>query len=99
MSTDKKQALAANDLRLKLNGKLDKVERYDGQYGPVYECLIVLPAPDSYSSPSRFAVRSSSQLGKEGQTLEVSVIIRSRYWKSQKGKINHTPELWLDEAA
>ena len=98
MSTEKKQSLSSNDLRLKLNGKLDKVERYDGQYGPIYESLIVLPAPDAYSSPARFAVRSSSQLGKEGQPVEVPVVIKSRYWKSQKGKVNHTPELWLDEA-
>lgn len=97
--TDQTKKPTANDLKLRLNGKLDKVEQFDGQNGPIYESLVILPAQDAYSSPPRFAVKSTSKFGKQGSAVDVQVTVRSRYWKSNSGKINHSPELWLDEAA
>lgn len=98
MTNDAKKP-TANELKLRLSGKLDKIEKFDGQNGPIYESLIILPAPDAYTSPPRFAIKSTTQLGKQGATVDIAVFIKSRYWKANSGKINHSPELWLDEAA
>jgi hypothetical protein len=46
-----------NELKLRLQGKLDKFEKFDGQNGPIYESLIILPSPDEYSSPHRFSIK------------------------------------------
>ncbi len=88
-----------NELKLRLQGKLDKFEKFDGQNGPIYESLIILPAPNEYSSPHRFSVKSDRQIDKQGASVDILVSIKSRYWKNNNsGKVNYTPELWLDAA-
>jgi hypothetical protein len=100
MSDKKPLNLNVNDLKFHLIGKLERVEKHDGQHGLIYESLVTLPAPDAYTTPPRFFVRSSTQLAKEGQQVDIVVGIKSRYWKANSGRIIYTPELWLlDEAA
>ncbi len=98
-ATDSKTKLIANELKMRLQGRIDKIDQFDGQNGTIHETLIVLPSADQYSSPSRFAVKSDRKLGKAGEAIDVTVLVKSRYWKSQSGKVNHTPDLWLDDAA
>lgn len=97
--TETSKKMTANELRLRLNGRIDKVERFDTQNGPIYETLVVLPSTDNFSSPFRFTVRSTRQFGQQGATADVVVQMKSRYWKSNAGKVNYSPEMWLDEAA
>jgi len=88
-----------NELKLRLQGKLDKFEKFDGKNGPIYESLVILPAPDEYSSPHRFSVKSDRQIDKQGASVDIQVSIKSRYWRDKNtGKSNYTPELWLDAA-
>lgn len=88
-----------NELKLRLQGKLDRFEKFDGKEGPIYESLIILPAPNEYSSPHRFFVKSDRQIDKQGANVDILVTIKSRYWKhNTSGKVNYTPELWLDAA-
>lgn len=98
-ATEVKNKLTPNDLRMRLQGRIDKVDQFDGQNGTIHETLIVLPSMDQYSSPARFAIKSSRKIGKAGESVDVTVYVKSRYWKAQSGKVNHTPDLWLDDAA
>jgi len=98
-TTEVKNKLTPNDLRMRLQGKIDKIDQFDGQNGTIHETLLILPAIDQYSSPPRFAIKSDKKIGKPGESVDVTVIIKSRYWKSQAGKVNHTPDLWMDDAA
>ncbi|OGR08230.1 MAG: hypothetical protein A2511_14860 [Deltaproteobacteria bacterium RIFOXYD12_FULL_50_9] len=91
--------LTPNELKMRLQGKIAGIDQFDGQNGTIHETLIVLPSVDEYSSPSRFAVKSERKIGKPGESIDVTVFVKSRYWKSQSGKVNHTPDLWLDDAA
>ena len=92
--------LTPNDLRMRFQGKIDKVDQFDKKDGgTIHETLIVLPSIDQYSSPPRFAVKSDKKIGKLGESVDVNVIVKSRYWKAQSGKVNHTPDLWMDDAA
>ena len=91
-----KTASKINAIHLQLKGKLVLVDRFDGQNGPIFENLIVIPAADEYSSPSRFAVKSGHQIAQLDSMVDIKVELRSRYWKNQKnGKPNYVPELWL----
>jgi len=91
--------LHPNDLQLRIQGRIDKVDRFDGQNGTIHEALVILPAPDQYTSPPRFQVKSSRLIGKAGEAVDITVVIRSRYFKAQSGKVHYTPEMWWDDAA
>jgi hypothetical protein len=44
-------------------------------------------------------VKSDRQIDKQGASVDILVTIKSRYWKhNTSGKVNYTPELWLDAA-
>jgi len=91
-----KPAVKSNVILVPLKGKLLSVDRFDGQNGPIFENLIVMPAADEYSSPSRFAVKSGHQIAQIDSMVDIKAELRSRYWKNQKnGKPNYVPELWL----
>lgn len=91
-----KPAPRSNVIQLRLKGKLQSVERFDGQNGPIFENLVVMPAVDEYSSPIRFAVKAGHQIAQIDSMVEIQVELRSRYWRNQKnGKPNYVPELWL----
>lgn len=99
-TTEVKNKLTPNDLRMRLQGRIDKVDQFDKQDGgTIHETLVILPSTDEYTSPSRFAVKSDKKIGKLGESVDLIVIVKSRYWKAQSGKVNHTPDLWMDEAA
>lgn len=91
-----KPAVKSNVIQFRLKGKLQSVDRFDGQNGPIFENLVTLPASDEFSSPTRFVVKSGHQIAQIDSMVDVLVDLRSRYWRNQKnGKPNYVPELWL----
>ena len=91
-----KPASKSNVIQIRLKGKLQSVDRFDGKHGPIFENLITLPSLDEYNSPTRFVVKAGHQIAQVDSMVEVLVDIRSRYWRNDKtGKPNYVPEFWL----
>jgi hypothetical protein len=83
-------------LTVRIHGKIDKVERYDGENGPIFTSLIIIPAPDTMTSPTKMQVKSVRQFGKPEEIIDIKARVSTRYWKSKdQKKVNYTPELWL----
>lgn len=55
---------------VKLKGRIESHRMYNGQYFTEF----ATPAPDAYSKPQTFQLRSKSQLGQPGQ--EITVLCR-----------------------
>lgn len=49
----------------------------DREGRPVFETVIVIPAVDQYSYPSRFRITSRSNLGRAGSELAIEVELQS----------------------
>lgn len=49
----------------------------DREGRPVFETVIVIPAVDQYSYPSRFRIMSRSNLGRVGSELAIEVELQS----------------------
>jgi len=92
-------APAANNSNLivRVHGKLAKIDRYDGDNGTIYTNLIIVPAPDTMKSPTKLEVKSSRNLGRVEEMIDIKATVSSRYWKSASGKVNHTPDLWCND--
>lgn len=60
------KALSLNHVTLK--GRIDSQRMYNGAY---YNELTT-PAPDAYSKPQTFQLRSKAQLGQNGQEITVT---------------------------
>jgi hypothetical protein len=58
-----------------LKGKIENISSYEGNY---YHDL-VLPAPDSFTSPVPVSVQADKPLGQVGQEIAVECVIRSYY--------------------
>lgn len=93
------QAIPGNNTNLgvRIHGKIDKIERYDGENGTIFTTLIIVPAPDTMKSPTRLQVKSNRNLGRPEDMIDIKATVSSRYWKSNSGKVNHTPELWCND--
>lgn len=83
-------------LTVRIHGKIDKVERFEGENGPIFETLLIIPAKDTMTSPTKIIVKSGRQLGKPEEMADIQARVSTRYWKSKDGKkVNYTPQLWL----
>lgn len=62
------KALPFNHVAIK--GRIDSQRQYNGSF----YAELTTPAPDAYSKPQVFQIRSKSQIGQNGQ--EVSIVCR-----------------------
>lgn len=90
-------AVNNTNLTVRIHGKIDRIERYDTENGAIFTTLIIVPAPDTMSSPTRLQVKSTSKFGNAEEMVDIKTEIRSRYWKQKSGKVAYTPELWWNE--
>lgn len=84
-----------------LKGRVDFVQLHEGAYFTV----VTTPAPDAYSKPSRYKLRSASQLGVPGQEITVDVTVsgsvyEKNYRDKQTGinKVFHEANVYMDAA-
>lgn len=52
-----------------IRGKLMNQRRYVGPQGASYFCLVVMPAPDAYSSPATVEIQSPTRLGETEEEI------------------------------
>ncbi|MHB1351555.1 MAG: hypothetical protein ACYCYR_17010 [Desulfobulbaceae bacterium] len=83
------------DLEIIVSGKL---ERFDlvGKNKDIYQNIIVAPAKDEYSYPSRFCVMSRSRIGDKDKHVSVTATVRCRPWKDNSGSYRYPHELWAE---
>ena len=60
---------AKNALRITLKGRIELVTKLDSANGVTFRTLVKTPAPDEWSSPSTFEIRSQGRLGQQGDDI------------------------------
>lgn len=77
-----------------LRGRVERVTQRDGASGKSYRTLLRTPAPDSYTSPGTFEVRSLKRIGAQGDEVEVecSLLGYGRTYDDKEGNKVHTAE-------
>ena len=95
-----KEASINPGLRLVVVGRVQSVTRRSGPNGDVYKTVVRTPAPDAYSSPGTFEVRSRSRIGAEGQQIEVEcdLLGYARSYETKDGETVRTAEHVLQAA-
>lgn len=87
--SDQRAASAPNTGRLYvgITGRVVSVTRRQTQQGDSFRTLVRTPAPDPYSSPATFELRSKRRLGQEGGVIEVQaeLVGYSRSYESKDG--------------
>jgi len=84
-----------SSLNIRLHGQIDRVEKYEGEENTIYTTTIIIPAPDTMSSPTRLQVKSAKKIGSAEEMVDIKAIVRSRYWKPKTGNVRYQAELWL----
>jgi len=81
-------------LQLIVKGRVQAVTRHQGANGETFRTLLRTPAPDSYSSPGTFEVRSRRRIGQEGQEVEVACDLLgfARSFSTKAGETVRTAE-------
>lgn len=84
----------AGHLVVNIVGRVVGVTRRTGQSGDTFRTLVRTPAPDPYSSPATYELRSKRRLGQEGGVIEVQaqLIGYSRSYESKDGDRVSTAE-------
>ena len=87
-------------LRLVITGRVQQVMKRNGPSGEVFKTLLKTPAPDAYSSPGTFEVRSRKRIGGEGQevTVECDLLGYARSYDNKDGETVRTAEHILQAA-
>jgi len=83
------------DLEVIITGKLDSFEIV-GEKKDIYKNVIITPAADAYSHPSRFCVMSRARIGDPGGQVTVHAVVSCRPWKDNKGQWRYPHELWTE---
>lgn len=83
-------------LRLVVAGRIQSVKKHN----ETYRTLLKTAAPDAYSPPGTFEVRSRRRLGSEGQEIEVEcdLLGYARSFESKAGETVRTAEHVLQAA-
>jgi hypothetical protein len=84
-------------LTVRIHGKIDKIDQHDGENGITYMTLIIIPSGDPMKSPTKIQVKSKRKLGRPEEMIDIKATVSSRYWKNNAGKVNHTPDLWVND--
>ncbi len=58
-------------MKLQLTGRIENAKNLNGNI----QTIIATPAPDAYSKPQSFLLRSKTQLGNPGQEVTVNVAL------------------------
>lgn len=84
-------------LRVSLNGLITGATQRVTPSGTTFRTLVKTPAPDHFSNPSTFEVRSKTRLGKPGDMLEVNceLLGYSRSYGNKDGETVRTAEVVL----
>lgn len=87
-------------LRLVVTGRIQQVVKRSGQTGDTFRTLLKTPAPDVYSAPGTFEVRSRHRIGTEGQEVRVEcdLLGYARSFQTKDGDTVRTAELVLQAA-
>lgn len=74
-------------LTVAITGQIKAVSRKQTAQGESWRTLVRTPAPDPYSSPATYELRSKRRLGQEGGVLEVTaeLIGYSRSYETKEG--------------
>ena len=88
-------------LQIVVRGRIDRVTQRDANGAKSFRTLIKTPAPDAYSSPGTFELRSARRLGGTGEEVEVLCNLRgySRSYDNKDGDKVQTAEHVLEVAA
>jgi hypothetical protein len=87
-------------MNFQMKGKIGVTEFYNGNHYTV----IQTPAPDSYSQPSSFRVRSATPLGANAQEIEldcsISGFVRPKTFTNKSGQQQtiQEPNVFIDAA-
>lgn len=97
-STESKGSTPA--LRLVLTGRIQQVVKRNGPSGETFRTMLKTPAPDAYSSPGTFEVRSRKRIGSEGQevAVECDLLGYARSFETKDGETVRTAEHVLQAA-
>lgn len=81
-------------LRLVVTGRVQQVMKRQTAKGDVFKTLVKTPAPDAYSSPGTFEIRSHRRLGAEGSeiTVECDLLGYARSYETKDGETVRTSE-------
>lgn len=87
-------------LRLIVTGRVQQVTKRSGQHGDTFRTLLKTPAPDAYSTPGTFEVRSRQRIGAEGQEVQIECDLMgyARSFVTKEGETVRTSELVLQAA-
>lgn len=88
-------------LQVKVFGRVESQAKKSGKGGDFFVTLLKTPAPDSFSSPGTFEIRSKQPLGSRGSEIEVLCDLRgySRSYKDKDGVTVQTAEAVLQAVA
>lgn len=84
-----------SNLHVRLHCAIDRMEKFVGEAGSIFTTTVIIPAPDTMSSPTRLQVKSTKQLGSPEEMIDIKCVVRSRYWKPKTGNVRYQAELWL----
>jgi hypothetical protein len=63
-------------LQVTIRGRIDHVTKREVQGRPAFRTIVKTPAPDEFSSPGTFEVRSAQRLGSPGEDCSVLCLLR-----------------------
>jgi hypothetical protein len=88
------QAEVIGFLRVVILGRVQQVTKRSGANGDTYLTLLRTPAPDAYSSPGTFLVRSKKRIAAEGAQVEVEcdLLGYARSYETKDGETVRTAE-------
>ncbi|WP_456385299.1 hypothetical protein [Desulfolithobacter sp.] len=87
--TEKKR----NALQVIIKGKLESHHQIHSDRGTFFANHIIVPAPDEFSFPQRFAVNARSPLGADGSLVEVLCDVRASN-RRKDGQMYYNVQLW-----
>jgi hypothetical protein len=95
-----KDTVSPPALRLVVTGRVQTVTKRTGAGGDSFRTLIKTPAPDAYSVPGTFEVRSRQRIGSEGNevTVECDLLGYARSYENKGGDTVRTAEHVLQAA-
>ena len=83
-------------LEIKVSGKLIAVEQIKGKENTFYANTIVIPAPDTFSRPTRLVVNSRLPFAQEGAIIDTIAYVNPQ-WRNSNGKWFFGCNLWRDK--
>ncbi|MEA3301074.1 MAG: hypothetical protein U9R22_12695 [Pseudomonadota bacterium] len=81
-------------MRFQLTGKIESCDFHNG----VHTTILVTPAPDAYSQPSSYKLKSDNMLGQPGQEITADIAMRGFIRrKPYKDKNTGQPKMFFED--